>query len=305
VPKSKNSFKSENQKSQDHHDSWGSSLSFDFSENSEVENKDEENNEDFIEEIIEEKTEDKNSKEVVTITEATKLEFSVNQMSTPPENETVSVSLMDISNTIDETPIPLNPALKFDQESSADSADDNFSGDGPIYVEVVTDATQDVTESVTEKYTEEMVTEGSVDISHMTEDDSGSGDIESSGLSQLEASTFEGSSDFSGSGGSPLDIEVDFKGPRPSYSITTQGTTVTTTSTATTSATTTTTSATTTTTTTTTTTSAIQTTTTSIIKATSTTHLPVKGSSLYKGLYGRWDMDHHMDYHMVHIIWTN
>ena len=205
-------------------------------------------------------------------------------MSTPPGNETATVSLMDISNTKYQTPIPLNPALKAGHESSGDRAeDDDFSGDGPIYVEVVTETTEAVTESVTEivteNITEEMATEGSVDISHVTEDDSGSGDIESSGLSQLEASTFEGSSDFSGSGGSSLDIEVDFKGPRPSYSITTQGTTVTTTTTATTSATTTTTS-TTTTTTTSTTTTAIQTTTTSTIKATSTTHLPVKGSSL-------------------------
>ena len=200
-------------------------------------------------------------------------------MSSPPGNETATVSLMDISNTRDQTPIPLNPALKAGHESSGDRAEDNFSGDGPIYVEVVTEATEDVSESVTETVSEEMVTEvteGSVD---MSEDDSGSGDIESSGLSQLEAWTFEGSSDFSGSGGSSLDIEVDFKGPRPSYSITTQGTTVTTTTTATTSATTTTTS-TTTTTTTSTTTTAIQTTTTSTIKATSTTHLPVKGSSL-------------------------
>ena len=210
---------------------------------------------------------------------------------TPPGNETATVSLMDISNTKDRaTPIPLNPSLKADHESSAESADsahEDFSGEGPIYVEVVnTEATEDVTDGVNENSTENAkmvteVTEGSVDISHMTEDDSGSGDIEASGLSQLEASTFEGST--YGSGGSSLDIEVDFKGPRPNYSITTQGTTVTTTSTATTSATTTTTTSTTTTTTTTTTTittttSAIQTTTTSTIKATSTTHVPVKGT---------------------------
>ena len=265
------------------------SLSFDFSENSEGENKNEENIEEVIEQISEEKTEDENSQEEVIITEATKLEFSVDQMSTPPGNETATVSLMDISNTRDQTPIPLNPSLKVNHESSAESADsahEDFSGDGPIYVEVVTEATEDVNDSVTENSTVKMVTEvteGSGDDSHMTEYDSGSGDIEASGMSQLEASTFEGSTDFSGSGGSSLDIEVDFKGPRPNYSITTQGTTVTTTSTATTSATTTTTTSTTTTTTTTTTTittttSAIQTTTTSTIKATSTTHVPVKGT---------------------------
>ena len=189
-------------------------------------------------------------------------------MSTPPGNETQTVSLVDTSNTRDQKPIPLNPALKMDGEGSADSAEDDiFSGNGPIYVEVVTEATVNASENANEIVSEDVVLE-----SNASKEESGSGDdVVTSELSALEASTFEGSSDFSGSGGSTLDIEVDFKGPRPGYSITTQGTTVTTTSTATT------TSTTTTTTTMTTTTTVVPTTTTSTIKATSTTHLPLKG----------------------------